>query len=771
MVNGGGDGPDTGWLPGPGRAGRGEYLPPAESPAPPPRRAGGRHGRPGAPDSRPPAQARPGYPPPLAAPSPYGTGEYGRPEYDPSGYRPPEYGPATPVPGASADPYAGRPDPYAGVPGPSAGRPAPYGPPAGHEPPESYSQPGARATDQGDPYGAPGPYGPPDPYRAPAGHDSGPFPRAGTGEWPGPSGPPYQAGALDQAACGIPAPRAVPTSGTARARGPHGRRTARAAAPMSSSPPPGRCRPGPRTATGCPAATRSAATRSAATPGPHGAPGPLPGLPPAAGPPGRSEPFRWEPPEEYDSPDPGETGTALWRNGRPVGPAGFAGARSVSGPESAFPAGRTDADRELPRDSAPWDDRPGSDGYDAYDGGSYEGGSHGGASYGGGSRGGGEPGPDPEADEPDWSGDERHPGFFRGFGDDENVDPPKRRHGRWIAPVISLVIIVVILGTGGGILAHMYAARHANYAGAGTGTLTFTVRSGDTATTLAPKLVKDGVIKSTDPFIAAAKESANADALTPGTFRLHHHMNATLAWNLLVNPSSRVQTMVVIPPGLRAADILKRLAADTGKPLSQFQAAYADTSALGLPSYAHGNPEGFLFPATYPFQPGTTPVQMLREMVTEFTQQVSSINLAAAAAHAQFSEEQVITAASLLEAEAEPGDYAKVARVIDNRLNLKMPLQFDSTVLYALHITGFNLTTTQLHVASPYNTFLHTGLPPGPIDSPGLQAIEAVLHPAAGNWTYFVTVDPKSGLTKFTNNYAQFQQWVTQSNKNIADGK
>ena len=337
--------------------------------------------------------------------------------------------------------------------------------------------------------------------------------------------------------------------------------------------------------------------------------------------------------------------------------------------------------------------------------------------------------------------------------------------------MISLVVILGILGTVGGFLAHTYAARHANYTGAGTGTLSFTVRSGDTATTLAPRLVSAGVIKSTDPFIAAAKESANADALTPGTFRLHHHMNATAAWNLLVNPSSRIQTTVIIPPGLRAASILALLATRTGKPLSQFQQAYADTAALGLPSYANGNPEGYLFPDTYDFPPGTTPAGMLRQMVTEFTTQINSIGLAAAAQHAQLSEGQVITAASLLEAEADPQDYAKVARVIDNRLNMKMPLQFDSTVLYALHMTGFSLTTAQLHVKSPYNTFLHTGLPPGPIDSPGLQAIDAVLHPAQGNWTYFVTVDPDSGLTKFTNNYAQFQQWVTESNKNIAKEK
>ncbi|MGH3274353.1 MAG: endolytic transglycosylase MltG, partial [Streptosporangiaceae bacterium] len=115
-------------------------------------------------------------------------------------------------------------------------------------------------------------------------------------------------------------------------------------------------------------------------------------------------------------------------------------------------------------------------------------------------------------------------------------------------------------------------------------------------------------------------------------------------------------------------------------------------------------------------------------------------------------------------------DYSKAARVIDNRLNQKMPLQLDSTVLYALHITGFNMTKSQLAAKSPYNTFLHTGLPPGPIDSPGLAAINAVLHPAAGDWTYFVTVDPKTGVTQFTDSYAQFKQFSRELQKNLKDG-
>ncbi|HEY2284647.1 MAG TPA: endolytic transglycosylase MltG, partial [Streptosporangiaceae bacterium] len=409
------------------------------------------------------------------------------------------------------------------------------------------------------------------------------------------------------------------------------------------------------------------------------------------------------------------------------------------------PTGRLEADDEPPDDAPPWGARTAVGG----------------------------PEPDADQDSPDWAGDERHKGFFQSFGDDENVDPPKRRRGRWVAPLISLVVILGLVGASGAIFIHVYSAAHANYIGAGSGTIDFVVNPGDNATVLAPELVRAGVIKSKDPFIAAAKQSPNSAGLTPGTFRLHKRMNAALAWNLLVNPSSRVQTEVIVPPGLRAASMLKLLAKQSGKPLSQFQAAYADPAALGLPSYANGNPEGYFPPATYDFPPGTTPAQMLHAMVAMFISQTNSIGLAAAAAKAEFSVEQVITEASLLEAEVDPHDYAKAARTIDNRLNHKpsrIPLQLDSTVLYALHKTGFDLSKKELAVNSPYNTFLHAGLPPGPIDSPGLAAINAVLHPAKGNWIYFVTVDPKTGETKFTNSAAQFNIWVAESDKNIANG-
>jgi UPF0755 protein len=335
-----------------------------------------------------------------------------------------------------------------------------------------------------------------------------------------------------------------------------------------------------------------------------------------------------------------------------------------------------------------------------------------------------------------------------------------RRTGRLVAPLLVIVLVVLVGALGGGGY-YLWGKLHsADYSGPGTGDVTVQVLPGDTATSLAPRLVRLGVVASTSAFISAAKNSKNPAGLEPGSFRLHEHMQATLAFALLLNRRSRLQTTVTIPDGLRLTQILSTLAARTPFSASAYASAAKDAAALGLPAYSRGSLEGYLYPATYAIQPGTTALGVLQAMIQRFNQEAASINLPATAAQKQLTPGQVVVVASLLEAEGgSPGYYGKIARVIYNRLNAKMYLGLDSTVLYALHRFGFLLTATQLHVNSPYNTFIHLGLPPGPIDSPGQAAIEAALHPTPGNWTYFVTVNPKTGLTKFTNSPSVFAQY------------
>jgi UPF0755 protein len=359
-------------------------------------------------------------------------------------------------------------------------------------------------------------------------------------------------------------------------------------------------------------------------------------------------------------------------------------------------------------------------------------------------------------------------GLVPGFGDSGSGrgrgGRKRRRVGRVLAPLIALVLLVV-LGIGGYKIYRHFQSP--DFTGDGTGSVTVQVLNGDTATSLAPRLVKAGVVASTSSFVSAAKGSKNPDGLEPGFFRLRHHMNSAAAYALLLSPKARIQSVVAVPEGMREVQILAMLEKKTGTPASAFTKALKDTAALGLPSYAKGNAEGFLFPATYNFNPGTSALSMLQTMVARYNQEATSINITAAAKTAQLTPNQVITVASILEAEAgAPKYYADVAEVIYNRLNDGMFLGLDSTVNYALHRFGISLTTTQLHVNSPYNTFIHKGLPPGPIDSPGNAAIEAALHPAHGDLLYFVTVDIKTGLTKFATTAAGFQQLENECNQN-----
>jgi peptidoglycan lytic transglycosylase G len=333
-----------------------------------------------------------------------------------------------------------------------------------------------------------------------------------------------------------------------------------------------------------------------------------------------------------------------------------------------------------------------------------------------------------------------------------------------VALVIVLAVFAGIAYTGYHYYSE-YKARHASYVGSGYGHVLITVKKGDTLDGISSQLLHKGVIEAIDPWASyVANKSAG---LQPGTYRIHIHMSPAAAYAALTNPKNLINSKVTIVPGMRLADILPVLARESAIPLSQFVTASKNTAALGLPAYAHGSLEGYLYPDTYDIAPGETALAILQAAVKQFNTEAASIHLQAAAAAVQFTPAQVVTGASLLEGEVSSKYFADVARVIDNRLNQGMDLQMDSTIAYALGVHTDKLTQSQLNTASPYNTRLHPGLPPGPIGSPDILAIEAFLHPAphTNAWLYFVTVD-KSGTTNFTSDYNQFLSWQALAKRN-----
>ncbi|MFF3838531.1 endolytic transglycosylase MltG [Streptomyces sp. NPDC001930] len=222
----------------------------------------------------------------------------------------------------------------------------------------------------------------------------------------------------------------------------------------------------------------------------------------------------------------------------------------------------------------------------------------------------------------------------------------------------------------------------------------------------------------------------------------------------------------LVPEGWRAGQVYTAVDRALGLPEGTARkAATASATALPLPAAAGGNPEGYLFPATYPVLNATTPEALLRFMVETAGKRFGAARIAEGArAHGMSVYETVITA-SIVQAEADnPEDMSKVARVVHNRLARGMALQMDSTLNYALGRSTVDTTFEDTRLKSPYNTYERKGLPPTPIGNPGEQAMDAVIRPADGDWLYFVTVAP--GDTRFTADYAAHQVNVAEFNAN-----
>lgn len=307
-----------------------------------------------------------------------------------------------------------------------------------------------------------------------------------------------------------------------------------------------------------------------------------------------------------------------------------------------------------------------------------------------------------------------------------------------------------------------------DYSGTGEGEIVVQVEKGASSRDIAATLEEKDVVKSAEAFTRAARKDSRALSIQPGYYRLREQMAASSALSLILDPNSRILDRVTVPEGRRVTQAVKILAEKTNIPESEFLAVLKDPSSLGLPAYARGRPEGMLFPATYDVDPGTTAATLLHDMTARYRDVADDIGLENGAADIGQSPLEVVTVASLIEAEARrPEDFPKVARVIYNRLAEGQQLQLDSTVHYAINrYTRVSTTAAERANRSPYNTYVHTGLPPGPINAPGERALQAALHPAPGEWMYFVTVNPDSGATKFARTYAEheayvkeFQQW------------
>jgi UPF0755 protein len=370
------------------------------------------------------------------------------------------------------------------------------------------------------------------------------------------------------------------------------------------------------------------------------------------------------------------------------------------------------------------------------------------------------------------------------FDEDGKVD--RTEIGRRVRSGLAVLVALAVLIGGGWFAATKGYAKYMDwrqtddYIGNGVNDVAITIPSGASVTDMGLILVKADVVRSTKAFQGAAAKQAKSTAIQAGTYKMKTHLPAAAAVARLIDPATyKVVKRVLVREGLRVSAIVPVLAKGTGLTEDQFNAVLKDPSKLGLPAYAGNNPEGFLFPDSYEVADKPDALTIIKTMTAESAAVAASEDLVNRSAAMGMTPLQVLTVASIIEAEVNrPEDRPMVARAIYNRLEGKtetgqpMKLQLDSTVIYANGGTG-TLTTTDAQRAldSAYNTYKVDGLPPGPINSPGKSAIEAALNPADGTWIYWVVVNPQTGETKFGStiaehqaNVAQFQAWC-QANK------
>ena len=291
--------------------------------------------------------------------------------------------------------------------------------------------------------------------------------------------------------------------------------------------------------------------------------------------------------------------------------------------------------------------------------------------------------------------------------------------------------------------------------------VTIDIPAGSTGSEIARILFEAKVVKSSTAFFRVAVGDSRSEKIAPGSHKVTMKISAAQALEQLLDPN-RIPNLIRIYEGGWKSEVAQSLR-DYGFTSHEVEQAF---KAVRLPK-GFSSVEGLLFPAQYTFQKGATATEAVQAMIDRFTQE--SVSKLIMKGSKDFTPSQLLTIASIVQAEGDIKDYPQVARVILNRLKLGMPLQLDSTVHFIKKVRGqIFLSTQSTLINSPYNTYKRYGLPPGPIGSPGVDAMSAALKPASGDWLFFITVAP--GDTRFTKSIDEFNSWKSLYEKNRKAG-
>lgn len=357
----------------------------------------------------------------------------------------------------------------------------------------------------------------------------------------------------------------------------------------------------------------------------------------------------------------------------------------------------------------------------------------------------------------------------------------RRAVGLGALAVLVAVVVALVLLSG-----KFFGGSTTEYSGEGKDDVVVQVHDGDSTTQVAQSLKDSNVVASVKSFVDAAKDNASIAAIQPGYYKMRTEMSASAAVTRLADPATRVGKLV-IPEG-RQLDDVKAVGSDkttdgiftliaeascvdlngqrkcvSAESLRK-AAEQSEPAKLNIPDWAmqpvmslggnHRRLEGLIAPGAWNVDPAGSPEAILATLIAESTTHYVNGGLLDTAKAMNLSPYEILIVGSLVQREAKPQDFAKVARVIYNRLAEPQRLEFDSTVNYPLDRQEVATTDADRAQVTPWNTYASDGLPATPICSPGDEALAAAERPEAGDWLYFVTVDLE-GTTLFTKDYQQ----------------
>lgn len=339
--------------------------------------------------------------------------------------------------------------------------------------------------------------------------------------------------------------------------------------------------------------------------------------------------------------------------------------------------------------------------------------------------------------------------------------PPQRRHRlrSTILAVLATVIVVIVVG--------LFYVRHQISPGGPLGPqVAVVIPAHSSSAKIGSILAGEGIIRDGGLFPYYVKVKG-AGPLLAGTYHLAKNESYGTAVSALVAGPPKIFHRLTIPEGYTLGDIAQRLAALPGMHLSAAKFLAASTDGTVRSPYEPpgvNDLEGLVFPATYNISSADTEVDVMQELVGAFDQQAAVVGLAQGAAKLHVSPYDVVKVASIVEGEAKlTGDRGPVASSIYNRLTAGMTLGADSTLVYALRKADPTIKVSSINYnqANPFNTRLNKGLPPTPIDNPGVPSLQAASNPPATPYLYFVETNP-DGKLSFAATNAGFQMLLNQ---------